>query len=254
VAPRTLEIGKEISTSDGVIYKFSKPEIIKDVSRVGGTDLFNITFSVADEAAIENNYYLISVNGNGTDGQGGFINILIRNESQETIAQFDTVYNFGTFTFKGISGKVEFNSSSPPSPGNIYSLTTQVPVSINLQDKYSFRIAGSYINKELMAENISNIKVVPNPYIVSSLYEPEYGELRKEPLRQIQFINLPNECTIYIFSVAADLVKTIYHSSTNGTEAWDLKAEGKREIAPGVYIYVVKADGIEYKSKFAIIK
>jgi len=78
--------------------------------------------------------------------------------------------------------------------------------------------------------------------------------LRKEPLRQIQFINLPNECTIYIFSVAADKVKTIYHNSNNGTEIWDLRAEGGREIAPGIYIYVVKASGVEYKSKFAIIK
>jgi hypothetical protein len=255
VFPRALEIGKPISTSDGVIYKISKPDIISNVSRVGGTDKFNATFIVADETAIENNLYLVSTNGKGTNKSGeGFVSLLIKNQKQETVAKYDTVYNLGQFTFKGITGKVEFNSSAPPSPGNIYSVTVQIPVAPNLQDRYSFGINGSFINKELMAANISNIKVVPNPYLVSSLYEPEYGELRKEPLRQIQFINLPNECTIHIFSVAADLVKTIYHNSTNGTESWDLKAEGGREIAPGIYIYVVKADGAEYKSKFAIIK
>jgi len=95
---------------------------------------------------------------------------------------------------------------------------------------------------------------VPNPYIVSSLYEPEFGELRREPLRQIQFINLPNECTIYIFTIDADLVKTIYHNAVSGTEAWDLRSEGGREISPGIYMYVVKADGVEFKSRFAIIK
>jgi hypothetical protein len=89
---------------------------------------------------------------------------------------------------------------------------------------------------------------------VSSIYEPEFGELRREPLRQIQFINLPPECTIYIFTVDADLVKTIYHSSMNGTAVWDLRAEGGREIAAGVYIYLVKTADAEYLERFAVIK
>ena len=255
VSLRALELGKDNSTKDGVIYKISKPDIIKNISRIGGTDKFDLTFSVADESVVENNYYLISTNGKGINKSGEvFVSLLIKNQQQQTIANFDTVYNSGTFSFKGITGKAAFNYSTPPSPGNIYAITTQIPVVLNLQDKYTFGIAGSYVNKELMSSNISKIKVVPNPYLVSSLYEPEYGELRKEPLRQIQFINLPNICTIYIFSVAADKVKTIYHNSNNGTEIWDLKAEGGREIAPGIYIYVVKAAGVEYKSKFAIIK
>ncbi len=101
---------------------------------------------------------------------------------------------------------------------------------------------------------LSKIKVVPNPYLVSSLFEREYGELRQEPLRQIQFTNLPPECTIYIFSVSADLVKTLHHNSSNGTEVWDLRTESGREIAPGVYIYVVKSAGAEFKDRFAVIK
>jgi hypothetical protein len=90
--------------------------------------------------------------------------------------------------------------------------------------------------------------------VVSSLWEPEFGELRREPLRQIQFINLPPECTIYIFTVDADLIKTIYHSSANGTEVWDLRAEGGREIAAGVYIYLVKTQDTEHLERFAVIK
>ncbi len=56
------------------------------------------------------------------------------------------------------------------------------------------------------------------------------------------------------FTVDADLVKTIYHNSNNGTEVWDLRSEGGREIAPGVYIYLVKSGDIEYKERFAVIK
>ena len=101
---------------------------------------------------------------------------------------------------------------------------------------------------------MNKIRVVPNPYLVSSLWEPEFGELRREPLRQIQFVNLPPECTIYIFTIDADLIKTIEHNATNGTESWDLRTEGGRELAAGMYIYVVKTKDSEYKERFAIIK
>jgi hypothetical protein len=253
--PHQIELNKLYSTSDGVVFSLVKPEIIKDVSRIGGKDNVEFTFSVEDETLVLNNIYLVSTNGKGTNKNGeGFISVLVRDQSQQEIAAFDTLYNSNTFSFKGIQGKVTFSSTNPPSPGNIFSLTTQVPVSPNVQDGYSFGINGSSVNKEQMKEQSVNIKVVPNPYLVSSLYEPEYGELRREPLRQIQFINLPTECTISIFTVDADLIKTIYHSSMNGTATWDLRSEGGREIAPGIYIYVVKADGVEFKSRFAIIK
>jgi hypothetical protein len=90
--------------------------------------------------------------------------------------------------------------------------------------------------------------------LVSSLYEPEFGELRREPIRQIQFINLPQQCTIYIFTIAGDRIKTIDHNSTNGSESWDLRANGGREIASGVYLYIVKSKEAQFKSTFAVIK
>jgi hypothetical protein len=253
--PHQFELDKYNSTKDGVIFRLIKPDIVKEVSRIGGKDNIEITFSVEDETHVENDIYLVSTNGRGFNKNGeGFISVLVRNQAQQTVAAFDTLYDVGTFSFKGIKGTVGFSSANPPSPGNIFSLTTQVPVAPNVQDYYAFGINGSSVDREQMAEQSVNIKVVPNPYIVSSLYEPEYGELRREPLRQIQFINLPTECTISIFTVDADLIKTIYHSSMNGTATWDLRSEGGREIAPGIYIYVVKADGVEFKSRFAIIK
>jgi hypothetical protein len=160
----------------------------------------------------------------------------------------DTVISPRTFLFdklQATSDGIIFSMSSPKD---------SIVFMPSLQDAYRFKISGSSIVKEEISRNISNIKVVPNPYVVSSLFEPEFGDLRREPLRQIQFTNLPNECTIYVFSVNADLVKTLRHSSINGTEAWDLRSESGREIAPGIYIYVVDANGAKFKSKFAVIK
>jgi len=238
------------STTDGVIFSLEKPQIIKSVSRIGGTDYFNVDFSVADESLVEEFLYIVSVDGNGTLNGNQFAVVSVSNTS----VQSDTVFNLGTFTFKGIQGRLQFPNNAAPTADNKLSVEVIKPVEPDIRDKYAFKIKGAVVDKGIVKSEMNKIRVVPNPYLASSLYEPEFGELRKEPLRQIQFINLPPECTIHIFTVDADIVKTIYHNSTNGTEVWNLRTEGGREIAPGIYIYVVKTEGAEYMERFAVIK
>jgi hypothetical protein len=247
-------MGQEQATLDGVFFSLVQPDIIQEVSRVGGTDNIDMQFSVSADTLITTDLYLVSVTGSGKNRADGFISILVKNSAMDTVLTVDSLYNLDTFEFGGVEGKVTFPSGNPPGSGNIFSVKTLAPILPNIRDSYSFKIKGAEVQPAVVADNIKNIKVVPNPYMVSSLYEREYGELRREPLRQIQFINLPAECTIYIFSVNADLVKTLHHNSTNGTEVWDLRTESGREIAPGVYIYVVKSAGTEFKDRFAVIK
>lgn len=255
IAPRPIVVDQLQSTSDGVIFSLKKPDIIQNVSRIGGTIYFDLTFSVENESNVQSLIYLISVISNSTDASGKpFISLKITDDALNNIAQFDTLYNLNSFVFNGIRGRVQFNENNPPAAGNIYSLKTLKPIKPNVKDLFQFNILGSKINYSIIKDDLSNVKVVPNPYIVSSLYEPEYGELRREPLRQIQFINLPNECTILIYTVDADLIKTIHHNAQHGTEIWDLRTDGGRELAPGIYIYVIQAQGSQYKSCFAIIK
>ncbi|HSL87911.1 MAG TPA: hypothetical protein VK870_01270 [Ignavibacteriaceae bacterium] len=249
---RPFNIDKIQSTEDGIILEMKAPDIIENVSRVGGTDNFEIDFTVNDETQVINALHLISVTNSGFEAGEGFISVLIKRDTVEVTA--DSLKNLSSFTINGIRGVVKFPPNNPPSPGNIFSLTTVKPVQPNILDRYRFSVNAPGINNETIQRDINKIRVVPNPYVVSSLYEPEFGELRREPLRQIQFINLPPECTIYIFTVDADLVKTIHHSSISGTAVWDLRAEGNREIAPGVYIYVVKAQDSEHMERFAVIK
>jgi hypothetical protein len=247
---RPFNIGKKYSTNDGVIFSLDYPDIIKSVSRIGGTDNVTVNFTVTNDSLIKNNLYEVSILSGGIIGGNGFVIISVSN----TTIVADTVFNNQTFSFDGITGKITFSNSNPPSAGNKFSVEVQKPVEPNILDKYEFKIKGSSISRTEIKKSLSKIKVVPNPYIVSSLYEPEFGELRKEPLRQIQFINLPAECTIHIFTIDADRVKTIYHNSTNGTEVWDLRTESGRVIAPGVYIYVVKTKTDQYMERFAVIK
>lgn len=247
---RSYQIDQVITSTDGVSLQLTSPEIIQSVSRIGGTDNIEMTFEAIDETLVKDTMYIVSVEGNGTANGEGFVLLSVSGTS----IQLDTLFNEDTFSFDGIEGTIMFPSNSPPSVGNRFSVETIKPVIPSIKDSYSFKIAGSKVDYQMVSNEISKIKVVPNPYVVSSLWEPEFGELRREPLRQIQFINLPPECTIYIFTIDADLIKTIYHNSDNGTEVWDLRTEGGRELAAGIYIYVVKTKDSEFKERFAIIK
>jgi hypothetical protein len=110
------------------------------------------------------------------------------------------------------------------------------------------------VNRE--RTTIKNIKVVPNPYIISSSWErkrlgdPKLGE----PIRDIAFTNLPAQCTIRIYTLDGNLVKTIEHTNGEGTEFWDLRSFSNQLIATGIYIYHVSSDAGETVSKFAVVR
>ena len=125
---------------------------------------------------------------------------------------------------------------------------------LTYNDGFTFSTSVAGATQTVTASDLDKVKVVPNPYLVSSLYEPEFGLLVREPVRVLRFNHLPSKCTIYIFNVAGDKVQTIEHDSDSGTESWDLRAAGGREIAPGVYVYLVKTDTAQKLGRFAVIK
>jgi len=98
-------------------------------------------------------------------------------------------------------------------------------------------------------DDLDNISVVPNPYIVESDFDPDLGD------HYLRFTRLPLQCTIKIYTINGELVKQIFHvSSFDGSEFWDLKNEAGQEVAPGLYIYVVETDDAKKINKFAIIR
>ena len=257
VQNRPLTIGKESATEDGVLFTLQAPDIVHNVVEPGSGDLA-IGFEPIHESNILDTTYVALVHANGVDSAGtGYISLGLYYHTGSGVTAIDTVdtlYSGHTFTLPGIQGTVEFDSEQPPAINTTYTFTTVKPVLPNLLDRYRFSIQGAMVERSAIKTSLDEIKVVPNPYIVGSLWEPEFGELRQEPIRQLQFINLPPECTIHIFTVAGDKVKVIRHHSASGTATWDLRAAGGREIATGVYLFVVKANGFEHLGRFAVIK
>ncbi len=101
-------------------------------------------------------------------------------------------------------------------------------------------------------DDLSDVRCIPNPYRASADWE--YGGQRR-----VAFIGLPETAKIRIYTVAADLVRTIDHDNAkSGLEDlafWDLKNQDKQEVAPGVYIYLVESAGLgSIEGKVMIIK
>jgi len=105
-----------------------------------------------------------------------------------------------------------------------------------------------------VADAKPGIGVYPNPYRAGSLYDDRLGG---ELGRKLWFTNLPARCTIKVFTVAGDLVKTLHHDDTaSGQESWNVLTENDRPVASGLYVYVVENldTGDVQRGKLVIIK
>jgi len=143
-----------------------------------------------------------------------------------------------------------------PVQGDIFKIAINRPFSV--EDIFSFTSTASSINPDSAKNNLDAIAVVPNPYVVAASWEPRHIYQSGRGPRKIDFINLPSQCTIKIFTLAGYLVNTIEHNDVNenGTESWNLLSKDGLEISFGVYLYHVDAFnlGIETTGKFAVIK
>ena len=125
--------------------------------------------------------------------------------------------------------------------------------------------------------DLSQVKVVPNPYIASSLLDQSAGA------RRIDFVNLPARCTIRIYSLGGNLVNVLNHIGANrtgwgnyvdrdaiqpdnsalefsgydnhqGTEGWNMKNRFGQTVASGLYFFHVTDErGETYTGKFYVV-
>jgi hypothetical protein len=133
------------------------------------------------------------------------------------------------------------------------------------------------LSNELAKDQLSQIRVVPNPYIAAESWEPYNTYSSGRGPREIHFINLPPKCTIRIFNVSGELVAKIERDSgqnnnadisglerltdgidsglNNGTAIWNLLSKDNLEISYGIYLYHISAPDIGEKTgTLAIIK
>ncbi|MDZ7375320.1 MAG: hypothetical protein ONB13_01750, partial [candidate division KSB1 bacterium] len=153
------------------------------------------------------------------------------------------------------TGQAARGAIIPPTQGDVYNLKLIYP--LGQGDVFMFTSKGQYIDPNKARQEFKEEPyVVPNPYVGSASFEAERFAISGRGERRIEFRNLPEKCTIRIYTVRGELVQTLYHDgSTLSYVAWDLRTKDNLDVAPGLYIFHVDGGDLGTKiGKFAIIK
>ena len=94
------------------------------------------------------------------------------------------------------------------------------------------------------------VRVVPNPYNPSAAHDKQAfpGEPR------VQFVNLPAQAKVDIYTVSGDLVRSLRHEEQDDSLDWDLKNGRGEDVAPGIYLYYVETTGGTATGRFVIVR
>jgi len=146
---------------------------------------------------------------------------------------------------------IEFHYTQPvPVKGNVDTVYIKGDPVVLVQDKYKFSLKAPETNVVSDAKNrLDIINVFPNPYLAHTLSETGLHQ------EHVTFINLPETCTIRVFTIAGQLVSTIEHNDPNSTvHIWDLRNDNNLPVASGFYIAHIDIPDVGEKIiKMAII-
>lgn len=96
-----------------------------------------------------------------------------------------------------------------------------------------------------------DVVVYPNPYYgdgryIRSRYEDREGTGFVDHSRRVHFVNLPPQCTIKIYTLDGDHVRTLEHpgiaSDADSKIQWDLRSRNNEIVTSGIYIFVVESE------------
>jgi len=142
-----------------------------------------------------------------------------------------------------------------PAAGDKFQIATRK--AFKTGDTFTYSTLPVQVDKTQAQNELARIDVVPNPYLGAASWERRNLNSTGRGERKIDFINLPAQCTVRIYTITGALVKTLSKDSgfLDGSLSWNLVTEDGMDAAYGVYIYHVDAPGIgEHIGKFALIK
>ncbi|MCB0283147.1 MAG: hypothetical protein H6627_04630 [Calditrichae bacterium] len=186
--------------------------------------------------------------------------ILVGQNSNESNVRFE--YTIFTLDFSSAT-----DSTQLPKKDDVFAVRFNRPFSIS--DSILFDVDYETTTDESAYESdMKDIRVVPNPYIATNVMEASVVNKYLNQGRRLMFTNLPEKCTIKIFTVSGVLVRKLdfpedglvgyagLGDSNTGTLHWNMLSKEGLEIAAGMYVYQVKdlRTGKEKVGKFGVIK
>jgi hypothetical protein len=92
------------------------------------------------------------------------------------------------------------------------------------------------------AQTLTESYAYPNPF------KPGEGHTN------VTFTNLASDCTIKIFTLTGDAVRTILETDGDGVATWDVKNEAGEDVASGLYLFVIKSADDLKRGKLVVIR
>jgi hypothetical protein len=150
---------------------------------------------------------------------------------------------------------------------SVQSISVELPEPFGVQESNILTSLRVISPANAPATSLDRVKVVPNPYIGSAVWNNPIPSDVDAWEHRLQFINLPADATIKIFTLDGDFVDEIRagegirrsESFTGETATsvaeWDLITRNNQEAAPGIYIYVIQSPSAGEKvDKFVIVR
>ena len=157
-----------------------------------------------------------------------------------------TVWTLRTYAGTVRSSTATLGSFTPS--GYSYSPTDRNPIIPGL--KVVFNVAGSTDVTAEDAATLSNVHTVPDPYYVTSSLEFTANN------KTVNFVNLPPQALIRIYSASGILVQVLAHNdpTLGGQASWNLRNRNNQFVASGVYFYHVETPSGQTKvGRFTIV-
>jgi len=236
-------------------FLFSFSDTYDDSSNV----LTNIFGGIAPPARTNLNFKVFDITNRQNPKRLKFAFTEANSFRKDTLSLLDQVTLTDT-TGNNVTWKIIFvgdSSDYVPKGGDSLFISMTKPITSN--DLFSFTTEKARVDKGSIASQLNSIKVVPNPYIVSNVFEqPLPPTIRGRGERIINFTHIPSNATIDIYTSSGDHIRTLHQDGNinDGTVSWDVRTKEGLDVAYGVYFYVVQVPGISDKKlgKIAIIK
>ena len=205
-------------------------------------------YDVIDSVAVPFLYSGVTMNENGIyelEPNGLIESFVLRPDSayQYSWVMYFSIAETAIDTPRFHSGdKLTIDVTRPFRKGDVYEFTTEKPTVAKFEAR----------------DELNDIQVVPNPYVVANTMEaplpPSITSGRGE--RRIEFRKLPQDAKVHIFTSNGAHVRTLNQSGNihDGTLAWDLKTKENLDVSYGVYFYIVESNVGKKSGKLAVIK
>ncbi|MGE5429640.1 MAG: hypothetical protein ACM3QX_01095 [Syntrophomonadaceae bacterium] len=239
-------------------YPYDYMFVFSDTYADSSNKLAHLGNAVPQQTKLNFKVYDITDPAQPTRVQFGFLDGYNTAAGRDTLSKNDKIF-LSDKDGKAFSWSVIFTKDSTYIPRGGDTLYVRFIKPFTARDKFTFSTKSASYDKELAKTQISDVKAVPNPYIVTNTFEqPLPPQIRGRGERVINFINLPPNAKINIYSSNGSHIQTLQQDGNyqNGSLSWNLRTKEGLDVAFGVYFYVVEAPGISEKKygKIAIIK